>query len=89
MHKIVEVFNFTVPTHRQIKSCVKKFHVYDNRNWGKKLPQNFISSRYGQVKTQNKAEMKTWKKTTLLWNNGRKERQEGYLTSASHTADIG
>ena len=28
MHKTVEVFNFTVLTHSQIKSSVKRFHIH-------------------------------------------------------------
>ena len=32
---------------------------------------------------RNKAEMKEHKKTTLLQNNGRKVREEGYLTPAT------
>ena len=34
----------------------------------------------------NKAMMTTCKKTTLLWNDGRKERPEDYPTSAAYTA---
>ena len=33
--------------------------------------------------------MKTCKKTTLLQNNGRKERQEGYPISTVYAADVG
>ena len=37
----------------------------------------------GLSKYRNKAEMKLHKKTTLLWNDGRKGRQEDYLTPAA------
>ena len=41
--------------------------------------QNLISSRNGSLKkNRNKAEIKIRKRTTLLWNDGRKERQEDY-----------
>ena len=33
-------------------------------------------------KYRNKVEMKTYKKTTLVWNDDRKERQEDYPTSS-------
>ena len=51
----------------------------------KKFLQNFISSRDGPV------QMKTCKKTNLLWNDGGKERQEDYPTgtSAVYAADEG
>ena len=42
----------------------------------KKFQQNFVSSRDGPEKYRNKAEMKERRKTSLLRNNGRKERQE-------------
>ena len=38
---------------------------------------------------RNKAGMKRHKKTTLLWNDGGKERQEDYLTSAVCAIDVG
>ena len=51
---------------------------------GGKFLHNFISSRAGHVEsTENKAEMKTLKNTTLLQNDGRKGRQEDYLPSAA------
>ena len=44
----------------------------------------FISNRDGPIKSTEtiKAEMKTCKKTSLLWNNGGKEREEDYSISA-------
>ena len=38
---------------------------------------------------RNKAEKKTYKKTTLLQSNGGKERQEDYLLYAKYAANIG
>ena len=50
--------------------------------------RNFISSKDEPVKKYtNKAEMKTRRKTTLLRNDGRKERQENYPTSAAYRED--
>ena len=46
-------------------------------------------SLYSYEKYRNKAEMKTRKMAILLWNHGRKEGQDDYLTSAAYTADLG
>ena len=56
---------------------------------GEKFLQYLISGR--DRPDRNKAGMKTHnKKTTLLQNSGRKERQQHYATSAAyHTADVG
>ena len=58
--------------------------------------QNFILSSAGSVKVQEQGrdENKQVWKTTLLWNNGKKERQESYLTCTSaknvhHTLYVG
>ena len=36
----------------------------------------------------NKAGMRIYKKTTLLWNNGGKGRQEDYLTAVPFAAEL-
>ena len=41
------------------------------------------------MKYRNKAEMKTRKKTTLMWNNSGKHKQEDYPTSAAHKQILG
>ena len=46
------------------------------RYLGKKFLQDIISSRDGPEKSRNKAGMKQREKTTVLWNDGGKERQE-------------
>ena len=40
------------------------------------------------IKYRNKAGVRTQRKTTLLWNNCRKERQEDYATSAVYAAAL-
>ena len=57
---------------------------------GDKFIQNFISSRDGPVKsTENNAETKICKKSTLLWNRCGKDDKDYYLKSAAYKANVG